>query len=188
MADIDTSFDIEIGADLTKLKVGLAEAGRAIAGLSAPALETADALDRAFSGTFARFEHTLERAILTGKGTFKDFANAVIADLGRIAVETLVTKPLSNFLSDLVGGLFGFGGGRAIGGPVGPGQAFLVGERGPEFFVPGVHGEIVPSASARAAPSVVVNVHARDAQSFLRSESQIANMLARAMARGQRNQ
>jgi len=46
----------------------------------------------------------------------------------------------------------------------------------------------VPSAAARAAPSVIVNVHARDAQSFLRSESQIANMLARAMARGQRNQ
>lgn len=40
---------------------------------------------------------------------------------------------------------FGFGGGRAMGGPVMPGMAYRVGERGPEYFVPGTRGTIVPA-------------------------------------------
>ena len=36
-------------------------------------------------------------------------------------------------------------------------------------------------------PQIVMNVQARDAQSFLKSESQIAAMMTRALARGQRN-
>lgn len=40
-----------------------------------------------------------------------------------------------------IGGLFG----RASGGPVNAGQAYIVGERGPEVFVPGSSGSILPS-------------------------------------------
>jgi hypothetical protein len=36
-------------------------------------------------------------------------------------------------------------------------------------------------------PSITLNVQARDAQSFLKSETQLAAMLSRALARGQRN-
>jgi hypothetical protein len=39
----------------------------------------------------------------------------------------------------------------------------------------------------RGGASVVVNIHASDAQSVLRSETQIAAMLARATQRGMRN-
>jgi phage-related minor tail protein len=45
-----------------------------------------------------------------------------------------------------VGGLLGaaFGGFRAGGGPVEPGRAYVVGERGKEVFMPSVPGMIVP--------------------------------------------
>ena len=36
-----------------------------------------------------------------------------------------------------IGSALGFGGGRAMGGPVSAGTAYVVGERGPELFVPG---------------------------------------------------
>jgi len=38
-----------------------------------------------------------------------------------------------------------FAGERAMGGPVSSGKAFLVGEKGPEMFVPGANGNIVPN-------------------------------------------
>ena len=48
---------------------------------------------------------------------------------------------------------------RANGGPVGAGRPYLVGERGPELFVPGAQGNIVPN-NAMGSTSVVVNVDA----------------------------
>lgn len=57
---------------------------------------------------------------------------------------------------------------RANGGPVGAGRAYMVGERGPEMFLPGQAGSIVPrhslaggSASGAAAP-VTINADLRD--------------------------
>jgi|GEM_PF-1576648 len=47
-------------------------------------------------------------------------------------------------------------GGLARGGRVAPGRAFLVGEAGPELFVPSTAGEIVPNARLAAAPAVSV--------------------------------
>jgi tape measure domain-containing protein len=42
-------------------------------------------------------------------------------------------------------------GGRANGGPVSGNQPYIVGERGPELFVPGVSGSVVSNADTRAA-------------------------------------
>lgn len=57
-------------------------------------------------------------------------------------------------------GLFGIGA-RAEGGPVGSGQTYLVGERGPELFTPNLSGHIVPNdelasgAGGRRLPETV---------------------------------
>ena len=48
---------------------------------------------------------------------------------------------------------------RANGGPVGAGRPYLVGERGPEMFIPGAQGNIVPN-NAMGSTSIVVNVDA----------------------------
>lgn len=51
-----------------------------------------------------------------------------------------------------------FGGERAMGGPVSSDKAFLVGERGPEMFVPARNGSIVPNNRLGAmSPKIVVN-------------------------------
>lgn len=49
--------------------------------------------------------------------------------------------------------------GRANGGTVASGRPYMVGERGPELFVPGAQGNIVPN-NAMGSTSVVVNVDA----------------------------
>ena len=57
-----------------------------------------------------------------------------------------------------LGGL-NFGGYRADGGRTTPGNAYIVGERGPELFVPGAQGNIVPN-NAMGGANVTVNVDA----------------------------
>jgi hypothetical protein len=51
-----------------------------------------------------------------------------------------------------------FGGERALGGPVTTDKAFLVGERGPEMFVPATNGSIIPNNRLGGGPTrVIVN-------------------------------
>jgi phage-related minor tail protein len=79
-------------------------------------------------------------------------------------------------------------GARALGGPVSSGVPYLVGERGPEMFVPATNGTIAATPAAQSPrPQIVLNVTTPDAQSFARSEPQLAALMARALARGQRN-
>ncbi|PWR19152.1 tail tape measure protein [Zavarzinia compransoris] len=89
-------------------------------------------------------------------------------------------------LAGLLGSLFG--GFRAGGGPVRPDRAYVVGEAGPELFVPDGTGEIVPrqAAATTPAPSVTINVTTADAGSFRRSQGQIAAAMSRALAAAQR--
>ena len=47
----------------------------------------------------------------------------------------------------------------ANGGAVGAGRPYMVGERGPELFVPGAQGNIVPN-HAMGSSNIVVNVDA----------------------------
>lgn len=51
----------------------------------------------------------------------------------------------SKLFGQALGFGFEFGGERASGGPVNFGQAYLVGERGPELFMPGRSGSIMPN-------------------------------------------
>jgi|TARA_R100000479_G_scaffold131667_2_gene69495 hypothetical protein len=48
---------------------------------------------------------------------------------------------------------------KALGGAVGAGRPYMVGERGPELFVPGAQGNIVPN-NAMGGANIVVNVDA----------------------------
>ena len=49
---------------------------------------------------------------------------------------------------------------RDRGGPVKRGSGYLVGERGPELFSPGVSGMITPNHALGGSTNVVVNVDA----------------------------
>lgn len=154
-----------------------------------PVTDSATLIERAVSGSFNAIADTIARAVLSGKASMDSLVNAILADFDRIAVKDFIAKQVEGVLSLLISSLLPIGGARASGGPVDAGLAYLVGEQGPELFVPQGAGSIVPNgASAGAArPQIVLNVNAPDAQSFLKSETQIAAMLSRALARGQRN-
>ncbi|WP_291295811.1 hypothetical protein [Elioraea sp.] len=65
-------------------------------------------------------------------------------------------------LERLLGVNFGFGGPRAMGGPVAGGTTYLVGERGPELFTPGRSGEIIPNGGfGGRSETINVSVDAR---------------------------
>jgi hypothetical protein len=75
-----------------------------------------------------------------------------------------------------IGSAFGFGGGRAMGGPVTGGTSYLVGERGPELFTPSSSGNIIPN---NAMGGNTVNITVNGALDPISTARQIANILNR---------
>jgi phage-related minor tail protein len=75
--------------------------------------------------------------------------------------------------------------------PLNGGRTGLAGERGAEAIMPLTRGAdgrlgVAADGGARAAP-ITINITATDMDSFRRSESQLAALLARAVSLGQRN-
>jgi phage-related minor tail protein len=148
-----------------------------------PVANAARSIELSMDRAFTAMERAIARAVTTGKTSFADLVTSVFASADRIATQQFVTQPLENVMSQIVTSILPVAGARASGGPVEAGSAYLVGENGPELFVPQTSGAIAPNAR----PSITLNVQARDAASFLQSETQLAAMLSRALARGQRN-
>lgn len=118
------------------------------------------------------FSSAFEDAIVNGKGV-GDMLKGLEQDILRIATRKLITEPLAGGISDFLGSMLGsFGGARASGGPVSAGKAYLVGERGPEMFVPKQSGEI--RASSAVGATFVQNVYGvTDVNAFRRARSQM---------------
>jgi hypothetical protein len=90
----------------------------------------------------------------------------VLENMGRLLASAAIQKAIEIFLSGGLegsgffgsgGGLFGTLFGRATGGQVGRGQPYMVGERGPELFVPGANGFVAPN-NAISGMGASVNV------------------------------
>jgi phage-related minor tail protein len=94
----------------------------------------------------------LDKFVETGKLNFGDLARSIIQDLLKISLR----KAAAGF----VGSLFGIPG-MAQGGPVAGGMPYVIGEQGPELFVPKNAGTIIPNhklgGGSTAQPAPVVN-------------------------------
>ncbi len=101
-----------------------------------------DILTDAINGFGNEFTSTLTEAFMTGKLNFTDMVNSIQRDIIRMMIKKNITDPSVSFLTDL---FKGFGGARALGGPVSSNTPYMVGERGPELFVPNGSGSIVPN-------------------------------------------
>ena len=155
-------------------------------------------LDGPFAEGLQRAGHALEgaliRAVRTGKFGFEDLkrtALAMMADIAAAAIRSGIGAiggggGLGGVLTSLLGGLLGLPG-RATGGPVTGGRAYLVGERGPELFVPTQSGRIEAAGGAAARDirmSITINAPAGEApQALARSGRQVARALRDALAR-----
>lgn len=156
-----------------------AEAAAALEALREPAERAADAIDGAFARAGDSLSRSLARAAADGEVSLAELAKAVLSAVN--AAAGAKGGGLSEAIARAVGGLFS--GSRADGGPVQGGGAYLVGERGPEVFRPTGAGTIEPVGGG----GVTVNVRVDGgAQGLLRSESQIAQTLARAVSLGAR--
>ncbi|MFT3726322.1 MAG: phage tail tape measure C-terminal domain-containing protein [Terricaulis sp.] len=145
---------------------------------SGAAKDAADDVGRAFERAGDRITRALGSAASRGESLFARMAKSILEDMAMLALDRLF--PSSS------GGSNPFFGARAAGGAVNAGGAYLVGENGPELFVPHQSGEV-------AAPGGgAVNIHfhlsaGADAGAITRNQGQIAAAIARAVAYGRRN-
>ena len=170
------------GIDAVPVKA--AEAAAALEALREPAERAAASIEAAFGRAGESLTRSLTRAAADGEVTLAELARAVLN-----AVNAAAGSRGKGGLSDAISAVMSsFGGARAEGGPVLSGGAYLVGERGPEVFRPTGAGSIEPmSGHLGSGGGVTLNVSVDGgAQGLLRSEAQIARMLARATALGAR--
>jgi hypothetical protein len=145
--------------------------------------QTAAAFDRMAQSIATDIADGIQ-GMIRGTSTLGDMLNNVLNKLIDAAFNMALFGNMQGTLGG--GGLFGsifsglgsmFGGGlapdagdamdgggilplRANGGPVKGGSGYLVGERGPEMFTPGVSGMITPNHALGGTTNVVVNVDA----------------------------
>ena len=143
-----------------------------------------DAIDKQVKGLDQKLQktHDLTEAATQTLDAFEKLRDTITIDIGN-GIKGLIkgTESLNDVLRNVVDKLadaalnmaiFGnVGGGsvtggllgsifRAEGGPVKRGGSFVVGERGPELFTPGVSGMITPNHALGGSTNVVVNVDA----------------------------
>jgi len=134
-------------------------------------------------------------AIAQGQSLGRVF-KSLLQDLIALTIRMILLRTIGSIFGGLFGGAGGggggaggpvgnFGGGRAHGGPVWPGQPFLVGERGPELFMPKVPGTIVPNHAlggrAGGAGDQIIQIDARGAD--FGTVAKISALMSRAHSR-----
>lgn len=158
-------------------------------------------LDGSLVDGFARAGDVLERGLLSairrGSLGFDDLKRAAFQALDQIAAQALQTGlgqlfgpagggSAGNVLGGLIGSLFGLPG-RATGGPVSPLRPYLVGERGPELFVPTAAGRIETEGSTRPTREVKVAINLAQPRgssapaALQRSARQVASAIRRSL-------
>jgi phage-related minor tail protein len=142
-------------------------------------------LERAIDGFAKNSADALADFAFGAQGSFTDMVNSFLKDLARLALQKSIFDPLSKGIGDIFsGGGFGdffsgfFGGARANGGPVSSGSAYLVGERGPEMFVPNTSGKIIPNGQGGGQTNQVsITINEDGTRSQQGSSSEIARQI-----------
>lgn len=163
-------------------------------------------LDGSLLDGFGRAGNVLERGLLSalrrgslGFDDLKRVAFSALAEIAGYALQSGIGNlfgggagggggggGLGGLLGNTIGALFGLPG-RATGGPVAPGRAYLVGERGPEVFVPAAAGRVetglgaAPGRDVRVAIQVAVPRGQAAPTAMQRSSRQIASAVRRAL-------
>ena len=114
--------------------------------------EATRTLENALTSAFAG-------AIVDGK-RLREVLKGLADEMARLIIRRSIAEPLADAAGSLFGLVFNglFGGARAEGGPVSAGRAYMVGEQGPELFVPPGSGAIVPNGQTQGqGQSIVIN-------------------------------
>lgn len=135
-----------------------------------------------FDSVWGNMSNAIDSFVRNGKLSMKDFARSVIQDLIAIEMKAAALSLLRMFFSPSVGPSLDGGGAlsssfdqylvkpRAAGGPVSGNSPYLVGEQGPELFIPSGSGTIIPNGQTSQMGGVtnITNnyINAIDTKSF----------------------
>jgi len=191
----DAQLTVAVNADTSGLQTSLENASKGSLKLGstlASALDGVATKGKSVSTIFDQLALSISKLALNA--AFKPLDSALTG-----AVTGLVSGNGVPFASGGVfsGGLpvpFASGGiiSSPISFPLGAGQTGIAGERGPEAIMPlsrGPDGKLGLAGGGGGPPPVNVTFHVTspDVESFARSESQIAALLARTVSQGDRN-
>lgn len=90
----------------------------------------------------------IDNFVEDGKASFSDLAKSILKDLAKMILKQMIFNALIGALKGggtALGFDMSFLEPRATGGPVQKNKPYMVGEQGPEMFVPGATGAIVPN-------------------------------------------
>lgn len=154
--------DNGVGGQLIRVRYELDETEDSMSALGQTAMNT-------FSMIFDR--------VLQFRGTFVDVLEEIGIMIGKVLLKAVAMAAILSLLSGGVGGtgILGVGGGlsfaeafgqtltgRASGGNVVAGQPYLVGEKGPELFMSGQSGTIIPNNNLGGASIPDVKISGED--------------------------
>jgi phage-related minor tail protein len=95
---------------------------------------------------FNSMTNALDTLVSGGKIKFGDLAKSIIADLAKIALKAAALRIFETVGSAILGRPVSIPK-LAVGGPTMAGKPYIVGEKGPELFVPNSAGSIMTNAS-----------------------------------------
>lgn len=115
-----------------------------------------DQLESFGQHTFGRLSDAVADFATGSEDAFKNFVQSAIRDLTRLIAKMLAVKAIGALIpgGGFLGGLLGFAGG----GSVLARRPIVVGEEGPEVFVPRSAGEIVSNDQLRAGGNITLSI------------------------------
>jgi hypothetical protein len=143
--------------------------------------ESAKRTQQVFDSVFGNLSSAIDNFVKTGKLSMKDLTRSIIQDLIAIQMKAAVMRFLGAAFGLATGpnpsndgwfkNVYQATGatGKATGGPVSAGSPYIVGERGPELFMPSGSGTIIPNNQmGMGSTSNVTNnyINAIDVKSF----------------------
>jgi hypothetical protein len=176
---------------------------KAFAQFKEDAYNNAKIAEDIFSSVTGNMTNAIDKFVTTGKLSFKDLTISILQDIEKIILRALVMKAITGITSSFSGGgvdnitteqwtsgKFADGGNPPVGVPS------LVGERGPELFIPRQSGTIIPNNQLASAMGgngitynapVIQNMSAIDTQSALQFIAKNQNSIWAANQAAQRS-
>jgi len=141
--------------------------------------ESAKRTQQVFDSVFGNLSSAIDNFVKTGKLSMKDLARSIIQDLIAIQMKAAALSFLKGAFGIATGpnasndgwfaNVYQAATPKATGGPVSAGSPYMVGERGPELFMPSGSGTIIPNnqMGMNSTTNVTNNyINAIDTKSF----------------------
>lgn len=151
---------------------GILSLRKSIAEYVDDATNGAKTIETMFKKSTQAMEDALVKFAKTGKFEWKSLVSSMLEELLRSQLRQTMASVFQIGGNQVKGGGGGLLGGSIIpgilaaGGPVSDRRPYLVGERGPELFVPNSAGSMVPNSGLQGGGNVTYNISAVDALSF----------------------